>query len=307
MKLESWLRRLEEARETDPSTSVGICLDALQQAPGAVVVRALGQLRRLGHDGFAEAALTAFPRLCHDGRRTDPGCAGRMAIAEGLLALEWNHTEPWHTGISLVQWEPVFGGRVDTAAGLRGLCALGLVRAEDARAPLALARLLADSQGEARRGAIRALREAPESWALPLLAHRALLRTEDVDAQLDLFHGLLEREHAAAFELVADFLCADWEEGREAAAIALGERGGEPGARRLWECLDAEPLRERRRPYWLGLALSRAEAGRGELLARLGTGGRELKREVELALDGVLDDALRAALAGGRPSVRRGG
>jgi hypothetical protein len=189
---------------------------------------------------------------------------------------------------------------VDAAAGLRGLCALGLVRAEDPRAPLALARLLADSQSEARRGAIRALREAPESWALPLLAHRALLCTEDVDAQLDLFHGLLEREQGEAFQLVADFLAGSWEEGREAAAIALGERGGEPGARLLWDSLDEEPLRERRRPLWLGLALARGEAGRGELLSRLAGAGRELKREVELALDGVLDDELRAAWSGGR-------
>lgn len=298
MKLEAWLQRLEEARLLEGAGRVDCCLEALRLAPGTAVVRALGQLRRLGHDAFAEAALDAFPRLGADGRRLDPGCAGRVAIAEALLALDWSLPEPWRTGIALVQWEPVFGGKVDSAAGLRGLCALGLVRAEDPGAPLALARLLADPQSEARRGAIRALREAPESWALPLLAHRALLRTEDLDAQLDLFHGLLEREQDEAFSLVAGFLLDDWAEGREAAAIALGERGGPAGARLLWRCLDEEPLRERRRPLWLGLALARGDEGRGELLARLRTAGRELKREVDSALDGVLDDELRACLAG---------
>jgi len=188
------------------SFSAACCLEALDQAPGAGVARALGQLRRLGHEGYAQVALRAFDRLCVEGRQGDPGCLGRMAVAESLLSLDWSHPEPWLGGMVLVQWEPVFGGRVDAAAGLRGLCALGLVRSGDSRAPVALARLLADPQGEARRGAIRALREAPEDWALPLLAHRALCRNEDLDAQLDLFHGLLERGGQDTRNLVAGFL-----------------------------------------------------------------------------------------------------
>lgn len=294
--LQRWLGRLDEARGQEAGACAACCLEVLQHAPGAAVARALGQLRRLGHEGYALAALGAFQRLCGEGRGGDPGCLGRMAVAESLLCLEWNHPEPWLGGLSVVQWEPVFGGRVDAAAGLRGLCALGLVRSGDARAPLALARLLADPQGEARRGAIRALREAPEEWALPLLAHRALCRDEDVDAQLDLFHGLLERGGEDTRGLVAGFLADSWEEGREAAAIALGERGGDEGAELLWARLEEEPLRPARRPLWLGLSLSRAEAGRGRLLATLRAADRERRREVEAALDGVLDDELRTVL-----------
>lgn len=304
LKTEQWLARLDEARGRDAGACAVLCLEALRLAPGPVVARAMGGLRRIGHDGYAEAALEAFPRLCHDGRKADPGCAGRRALAEGLLALDWNQPEPWWTGVSLVQWEPVFGGRVDAAAGLRGLCALGLVRADDPRAPLALARLLADPEAEARRGAVRALREAPEPWALPLLAHRALLRSEDLDAQLDLLHGLLEREQPDAFQLVADFLDDAWEEGREAAAIALGERGGAAGAALLWQRLEDEPLPARRRPLWLGLALSRCGDGRGELLTRLPGSTAARRLEVERALEGVLDEELRRALAVNKPGSR---
>jgi len=300
-RTEQWLARLRAAAE-EPGAAA-LCLEALRAAPGPVVARAMGLLRRLGHDGHAEEAREAFARLCREGRAGDPGCAGRRALAEGLLALDWSQSEPWWTGVTLVQWEPVFGGRVDAAAGLRGLCALGLARAGDARAPLALARLLADPEAEARRGAVRALREAPASWALPLLAHRALLRAEDLDGQLELFHGLLEREDPQAFALVAGFLDEAWEEGREAAAIALGERGGAEGAHLLWAALEEELLPQRRRPFWLGLALSRCEEGRGLLLARLPGSPPARRREAAQALEGLHDEELSRAM-GSPPSQR---
>jgi HEAT repeat protein len=301
--LDHWLDRLEQARSLDPADRAAVCLETLAEAPGPAVARALKGLRRLGHDGYAETALAAFPRLCHDGLRIDPGCAGRRAIAEGLLALDWTQSEPWWEGLGIVQWEPVYGGRVDAGAGLRGLCALGLVRSGDTRAPLALARLLADPEVEARRGAVRALREAPSLWALPLLAHRALLRAEDLDAQLDILHGLLEREDEAAFHLVADLLADADGESREAAAIALGERGGDAGARLLWCRLAEEVLPPRRRPLWLGLALSRCDEGRPRLLRHLATAPAMQVREAAWALDGLRDEELTTVLAG--PEERR--
>jgi len=297
MRLDHWLARLEAAREQDATSAAALCHEALHKAPGAAVARAMGLLRRLGHEGHGALATEAFERLCADGLKQDPGCLGRRAVAEGLLALDWLPCEPWWSGVELVQWEPVWGGRVDTAAGLRGLCALGLVRCGDARAPLALARLLADKESEARRGAVRALREAPEAWALPLLAHRALLGVEDLDAQLDLLHGLLERDQSQAFHFVARELRHPREESREAAAIALGERGGAGGAALLWSLLEEALLPNQRRAAWIGLALSRCAEGRDALLAHLSVAPRHVRGEAALALEGLRDEELDAALA----------
>lgn len=305
LRLDHWLDGLERVRESASPDALQYCLQAVEQAPGAAVARAMALLRRLGHEGHGGQAALAFERLCADGLKADPGCLGRMALLEGLLALDWPGPEPWWSGLHLVQWEPVWGGRVDTAAGLRGLCALGLLRSADARAPLALAILLADRECEARQGAVRALREAPESWALPLLAHRAVMGVEELDAQLDLLHGLLEREQAQAFQLVAAQLQSESESSREAAAIALGERGGPEGAGLLWDFLDHNLLPQERRAAWIGLALSRCAEGREALLDQIATMPAVRRREVAEALSGLRDADLELALSGAIKKGRR--
>lgn len=296
VRLEQWLARLDDAQVGDSRQAIALCLDVLAKAPGPAVGRAAGLLGRLDASLLGAAALDAFARLGQDGVKLDPGCMGRLALADGLLEGEWPQLEPWWTGLHTVQWEAVWGGRVDTAAGLRGRCALGVVRVGDPRAPLALAGLLADGEPEARRGAVRALREAPEAWALPLLAHRAMAQVEDMDLQLDLYQGLLEREDSLAFELVAEAMEAKREESREAAAIALGEMGGVRGATLLWTSLEKGFRAENRRAAWIGLALSRCDEGRMTLLRFLENAPNATRREAADALVGLRDDELDALL-----------
>lgn len=296
VRLEQWLARLDEAREGEPIQAVPLCVEVLAKAPGPAVARAAGLLAHLDGSALGAVALDAFSRLGEEGVKLDPGCMGRLALVEALLEVEWPQHEPWWTGLHTVQWEAVWGGRVDTAAGLRGRCALGVVRVGDPRASLALARLLADGEPEARRGAVRALREAPEAWALPLLAHRATAQVEDMDLQLDLYLGLLEREDALAFDLVADALDSKREDSREAAAIALGERGGVRGAALLWATLEEGFRAEERRAAWIGLALSRSAEGREALFRFLENAPSTTRREAAEALEGLRDQELDALL-----------
>ncbi|MCU0521651.1 MAG: hypothetical protein MUF84_13280, partial [Anaerolineae bacterium] len=67
-----------------------------------------------------------FERLMVNPTKTDPGCAAKTAIVEALYRLEAYRPETYLAGIGHVQMEPVWGGREDTAAKLRGMSALGL-------------------------------------------------------------------------------------------------------------------------------------------------------------------------------------
>ena len=57
-------------------------------------------------------------------------------------------------GMRYEQWEPVYGGRVDTAANLRGRCAVMLARMRYPEAHIELVRLLVDAEAPARLAAV---------------------------------------------------------------------------------------------------------------------------------------------------------
>ncbi len=70
--------------------------------------------------------------------------------------------------------EPVWGGTADTAADVRGTCAIGLVATGYPRALVAIAALLYDAEPDARLGAIRAAANGTPREAELLLRSKAL-------------------------------------------------------------------------------------------------------------------------------------
>ena len=72
---------------------------------------------------LASELAPAFVRLCERATDRDPGCRAKIAIARALRALDAWEDEVFVRGISLVQQEPVWGGKEDTAAELRAECA----------------------------------------------------------------------------------------------------------------------------------------------------------------------------------------
>jgi hypothetical protein len=76
--------------------------------------------------------------------KSDPGCRAKVEIARALYELGEDPAAVFPRGVRHRQMEPVFGGREDTAAELRCVCALGLVRLQSPDALVELAELLAD-------------------------------------------------------------------------------------------------------------------------------------------------------------------
>ncbi len=112
--------------------------------------------------------LAAFRRFLADPSK-DKGCLAKIAIAEALTRLEHEEAEIFLEGIRHMQREPVWGGTEDTAAWLRGLCAIGLAGCRHPRAAAASGRR-ARGPGEAgqdRRGTGARRNRRPRAGAPP--------------------------------------------------------------------------------------------------------------------------------------------
>jgi HEAT repeat protein len=176
------------------------------------------------HDAELLRALPeAFVRLLEDPVKHDPGCRGKAAIARALDRTEQRDHEVFERGVRHVQLEPVWGGRVDTAAELRGQCGMAMVHARAERAMVEVALLLADPEVRARIAAARALAASGDrTVAEPLLRLRIALGDPEPEALGECFAALLELVGADAIADVARYLRHEDAPTAEAAALALG-------------------------------------------------------------------------------------
>ena len=216
---------------------------SLEAQAAARVVEAHGLLELEGDlcDAFARFLAGASP---------DKGCLAKTAIARALHEIDARADDVFLAGIRHRQLEPVFGGKADVAAELRGVCAFGLARSGHGDTLDRLAELLADPEAEARAQAARAIPRAG------MLAGGALLRLriaigDDVAVMGECFAALLALDPRGGRETVGGFLEAAGAgatgELAEAAALAIGE-SRVPGALELlrgWleRAIDAEERR----------------------------------------------------------------
>lgn len=232
-----------------------------------------------------ELLPAAFFRLMEDAVERDPQCRGKAAIAKALRRAEVQGDEVFLAGVRHLQHEPVWGGRVETAAELRGVSLMALVEGHHPRAMVEAARLLADPQAAARTAAARALAASGRAEvAEPLLRLRVEVGEPDAEVLGECLRALLQLAPRPNLELAVGLLGGSDEPSAEAAALALGES-------RLSGAF--EPLRERaeravgkglRRVVLLALALLRSEEAWGYLLELLEQGPRSAAIEAVEAL-----------------------
>src|SRR5262249_1539477 len=99
----------------------------------------------------------AFERFLVAPVETDLLCRAKVAILEALNEREYDGEEIFLRAIRHVQMEPRWGREEDSAAGLRGCAAFGLVRINYHDVAVLLADLLADPEKPARLAAAKAL------------------------------------------------------------------------------------------------------------------------------------------------------
>lgn len=218
--------------------------------------------------GLLAQLPAAFERLEHDASERDPQCRGKTAIAKALRRADAESKgaegveEVFLAGVRHVQYEPVWGGKVDTAAELRGVCLMALVEGWHPRAMVEAAQLLADPLAAARMAAARALAcSGRVEVAEPLLRLRVAAGESDPEVLGECFAGLLQLAPRASLDYVAGFLGATDEVAAEAAALALGGSRLPGALAPLMAQARGFQGRGRRRVVLLAMALLRADEG----------------------------------------------
>jgi len=224
-----------------------------------VVARAARLVGERELSGLEEALEQAFNRNMTDPIRRDPGCTAKIAIVEALDCLSSDRVSPFERAIRHRQLEPAWGQPVDTAARLRGVAALGLVRLGHPGLLYELPRLLADAEPETRALAARALGGTGRAAALPVLAFKIHLGDTDPAVLGECFASLLTMDPDPGLELAAEKLTAPDGGIAEAAAMALGESRLDEAFEPLVTALETTLDRERRRVLLLSLALLRRD------------------------------------------------
>jgi hypothetical protein len=254
-----------------------------------------------GLSGHAEDLRAVWARFVAPGQKIDPGCRAKESALTALDVLEWFDAEPFLAAVRYTQFEPVYGGTVDTAGGvrLRALCAL--LRQHHSRALLHAAELLADPLVEVRAGAAEALGHCPGEVAAALLVQR--LRTgDDPRVLLACATALLELDGAFGRELLAGWLTDEDEERREVAALAMGQSKAEESGDCLIAWLESLTWDRDVDLGMRALALQRGERARSYLLECVRSGSASRARAAVAALsdhlyDPQLRDSLREAAA----------
>ena len=223
--IEAQLAALAELRSDPDRPEAQKQLDAALTGKHSVVAAAAAKI--VGDfelDGFEPALRAAFERFLVDPVKNDPGCMAKAGVARALHALSARAFEVFLRGIRHVPREPVWGGTVDTAIELRGLCGLGLVRGGYPDALLELAELLADKEPMARIAAAQAIAYSERAdIGLPLLRCKAKLGDTEPRVTSACLAGLLALAPHGSLPFVESFLTQSDPELREAALLALGE------------------------------------------------------------------------------------
>ena len=222
--LEQKLAALAELR-TDPSSerTVEQLRKALASKTSALVARAAGIAGDLEIADLEPDLELAFDRFMTNPAKGDPGCLAKRAIADALYSAGFAAEDVFLRGIRHVQMEPTWGGKEDTAASLRGACAMGLVHMNYRHVMIELAQLLADPDRSARISAVRAIRYAGQVEGVPLLRFKVLSGDEDLEVTYECMSALLALAPETSVPFVGNCLQGDNVALAEAAALALGE------------------------------------------------------------------------------------
>jgi hypothetical protein len=204
---------------------------ALKERNNYLVSKAAAVAAHLRETGVVPDLIAAFDRFLADAIKTDPQCWAKNAIAKALKDLGHDESGVYLRGIVHVQLEPVWGGRQDSAAVLRGTCALALVgcRMDDIEILAAVSDLLADPEKPARLDAARAIAQLGRIEGVPLLRLKALCGDTDPEVVGECFVALSSLNAAQAIPFIARFLQSPDGDVRLEALGALGQ-SAEPDA-----------------------------------------------------------------------------
>lgn len=217
------LKRIAKGEATE--SSLATLRKALSGTNPLLVSKAATAAAKQGLKELLPDLLASFDRFMAKPAKEDKGCTAKIALAETMESLNYEHPEPFLRGIRYFQVEPVYGGEVDTAARLRSICATALVRTgRRDEVLLELTTLLMDREPEPRRAAAQNLGFAFPSETTELLLRLKVLAGDASPEVLgDCFSSLLHVAPEPSFDFVVGFLANASLDIVQAASIALAQ------------------------------------------------------------------------------------
>lgn len=280
-KTEQILARLAAIRrDVDEAGAIEVA-EALSHRSAHVVTSAARTAVELDSRELTPPLIAAFERLMGRGRRGDPGCMARVAIAEALHRLDADADEVFLAGVRHVERAGRRGS--DPAGTLRGVCGVALGAQDHPDALLHAADLLADPEPAGRTAGARAVAALGRPAGLPLLRLRASLGDPEPGVLEECFNALLALDPEGQVGFVARFLglpdlgsstgplsSASFDESvEEAAALALGASRLEAALPPLAAWADRLDLSDRRPFAWSAIAMLRMESAWDHLVDRI--------------------------------------
>ncbi|MGF1523857.1 MAG: HEAT repeat domain-containing protein [Leptolyngbyaceae cyanobacterium] len=284
-KLEDVLDSLRSVRNDLTSDAAIATLQQVLQSKFSIAVAQAAKL--VGNaDLFAlqPDLVSAFDRFMQKPAETDPGCKAKEYIADTLYRLEFSDERLFLQGIRHIQMEATWGKKVDTAAGLRGVCALGLVRMHYPDVMVELADLLADVDPVARVNAAKAIAYTENREGIPLLRLKVHMGDDSPQVLSECFLGLLRLDPERSLSFASRFLEKCPEPFQEATTLALGESRLEaalPILQQFWERSRQPDLR---RVSLMAMAMLRHDAAIAFLLLLIVEGTQSDAQDALLAL-----------------------
>jgi len=248
-----------KALRSEPMTVAGLAEieKALKSKANIVVARAADIIHDARLKQFNDALVAAFDRFMVDAPSTDKGCPAKTSIAKALYELEARQEQLFLTGIHHRQMEGVWGGSSDTAAELRGICALGLVRCNYRDVMNELAELLMDPEPSCRLMAARAIAYSENDAGAPLLRMKVLAGDDNPDVIAECFDAILKLTPRKSVEFVARYIDSDDDDLKQNAILALGESRLPDALTVLKDRFTTELTGEARKPLLFAIALTR--------------------------------------------------
>jgi HEAT repeat protein len=276
------LEAIEALKREQPAAVLEPLRKSLKERNNFLVSKAAAVAEALGMREVIPDLVSAFERFFEDPIKTDPQCWAKNALAKALKNLEHDDASVFLRGLRHQQWEPVWGGREDSAITLRGTCAHALTACGLTKLDMLgyLTDLLVDHSKAVRVEAVRAIGAAGGLEGALLIRLKA--RAGDGEAEVT-GQCLSAMVSLGEIGFVIEFLAAENPDVRMEAAAALAE-SREPEA--------FVPLAE----FWKGLRDPRDKRALLQLLAvsPSAEAGALLRRIGEDESDSLAAEALAA-------------
>lgn len=197
---------------------------ALGHASNRIVQQAADLIGEAEMVSVAADLVKAYWRLKRNPLKKDPGCLGKTSLLKALIQIEYTDAELFRDGIGYVQLEPHWKGEIDSAAELRGVCAIGLVHFAPTLEVLNYcASLLCDPWPEARLGAAQAIGALGQVEAAPLLRLKLLSGDTQPEVHGECCSAMLKADREEGLAFVQQFLPSHDADTCVQTALALGE------------------------------------------------------------------------------------